>query len=104
MRAKVVVVVLILLTDSLQLGLRKWDDIGRAFFVCLAGFVVWLAAAEMLLLEEPFLVAKRANQGLALLLFSVGAAFPSRRTASVVGLLVLTLAIFALATVRARLA
>jgi len=81
----------------------RFDAIGRPFFVCLAVFVVWLAAAEMLLLAEPFLVPKRANQGLALLLFSVGAVFPSRRTASVVGLLVLALAVFALATFRARL-
>ncbi len=81
----------------------RFDEIGRAFFLCLAGFVVWLVGAEMLLLEEPFAVPKRANQSLALALFATGAAFPSRRTASILGLLVLALAVFGLATVRARL-
>ena len=81
----------------------RFDEVGRPFFLCLATFVLWLAGAEMLLLEEPLLIAKRANQGLALALFATGAAFPSRRTASILGVLVLALAIFALATVRARL-
>ncbi|UCE85213.1 MAG: hypothetical protein JSU66_12800 [Deltaproteobacteria bacterium] len=81
----------------------RFESIGRAFFICLAGFIVWLACVELLLLREPFLLPKRANQSVVLLMFLVGASFPSRRTAAILAALTLPLALVALATWRARL-
>jgi Na+/melibiose symporter-like transporter len=88
---------------ELDLG-GRFDGVGRAFFACLAGFVLWLACVELLLLRESFLVPKRANQSVLLVMFLVGAAFPSRRTAAILAGLTLPLALLALATVRAKLA
>lgn len=88
---------------ELDLG-GRFDDIGRAFFACLAGFVLWLACVELLLLRESFLVPKRANQSVLLVMFLTGVAFPSRKTAAILAALTLPLALLALATVRAKLA
>ena len=88
---------------ELDLG-ERFERIGRAFFLCLAGFVVWLACSELMLLREPFLVPKRAMQAAFLTMFLIGGAFPSRKTAAVLASLTLPLALLALATVRAKLA
>lgn len=87
---------------ELDLGTR-FEEVGRAFFLCLAGFAVWLVCVELLLLREPFLNAKRANQGVVLMMCLAGSAFPSRRTATIIATLTLPLALIALATVRAKL-
>jgi hypothetical protein len=88
---------------DLDLG-DRFEGVGRAFFACLAGIVLWLACAELLLLREPFLVPKRANQSVLLLMFLTGVAFPSRRTAAILAALTVPLALLMLATVRAKLA
>lgn len=89
---------------ELDLG-ERFESLGRSFFLSLAGFVIWLALSELWLLGEPWTVLpKRAFQSVALAMFLVGAARPSRRTAAVLGAVALPLVVFALATVRARLA
>jgi hypothetical protein len=88
---------------ALDLG-GLFEEVGRAFFLCLGGVVLWLAGAELFLLREPVLVPKRAIQGALLAIFLIGAASPSRRTAAVLAGLALPLALLALATVRAKLA
>ena len=88
---------------ELDLGAR-FDQLGRPFFLTLAGFVVWLAVSETWLLDEPFLaLPKRGIQATALGIFLVGAALPSRRTAGVLAGVGLPLLLVVLATVRARL-
>ena len=68
-------------------------------------FLLWLALSEMWLLREPWIVLpKRIFQSVALTLFALGAALPSRRMATVLGAIALPLVILALATVRAKLA
>jgi len=90
-------------TGTLDLG-GRFEFIGRAFFLCLAGFVIWLACSELLLLRQPFAVPQRASQAVTLVMLLAAAAFPSRRTATIFGAIVLTLGILALSTVRAKLA
>ena len=80
-----------------------FDRLGRAALLCMAGFVVWLACAELYLLREPFWLPKRANQSVVFGAFLLGAAFPSRRVAGVVGSLALVVVLAALGTVRGRL-
>jgi hypothetical protein len=65
---------------------------------------VWLVLAEAWLLQEPWmLLPKRAFQALGFSLFVLGAAFPSRRVATVLGAFALPLLILVLGTVRAKL-
>ena len=89
-------------TGKLDLG-SLFERVGRPVFLCLAGFALWLACAELYLLRDPFLVPQRANQGVALGLFLIAAVVPSRRMAAGVGVVVLVLAVVALATWRAAL-
>ena len=89
-------------TGKLDLG-SLFERVGRPVFLCLAGFALWLACAELYLLRDPFLVPQRANQGVALGLFLIAAVFPSRRMATGVGVVVLVQAVVALATWRATL-
>ena len=94
----------ILTEGELDLGSRL-ETLGRPFFLSLGAFLVWLAASEMWLLREPWIVLpKRIFQSVALTLFALGAALPSRRMATVLGAIALPLVILALATVRAKLA
>jgi hypothetical protein len=88
---------------ELDLG-SLFDRASRPFFLCLAGFTLWLASVEIYLLREPLLVPPRANQGVALGMFLIAAVFPSRRMAGGVGAAVLLLAVVALTTWRAKLA
>jgi hypothetical protein len=88
---------------ELDLG-ERFESLGRAFFLSMAGFVLWLALSEVWLLREAWIVLpKRLFQGTALSVFLIGAAFPSRRVATVLGAILLPVAVVALATVRARL-
>ena len=87
---------------QLDLSLR-FEEVGRAFFLSLAGFFVWLVAMELLLLREELAQPKRLNQTLLVVLFGAGAVFPTRRAAVRVICIVFPLALFALATVRAKL-
>jgi hypothetical protein len=88
---------------ELDLG-TPLERLGRPFFLSLIGFILWLAAAESWLLDEPWLVLpKRAFQGTGLLIFAIGATFPSRRMAAWLAAIALPLVIVALATVRAKL-
>ena len=90
-------------TGELDLGARL-EAMGRPFFLCMLGFLLWLAGTEWWLKEEPLVVLpKRALQGLAATIFSLGALFPSRRNATWLGAIALPLVIFALATVRSKL-
>ncbi len=90
--------------DELDLG-ETLDRIGRPFFLSLLGFIVWLAVAESWLLREPWLVfPKRAFQGAGVVIFAVGAVFPSRRVAAWLAAIAFPLVIVAFATVRAKLA
>ncbi len=89
---------------ELDLG-ERMEALGRPFFLSLAVFLLWLACSELWLLREPWIVLpKRVFQGVALTIFGLGAAFPSRRVATVLGALALPLVVVALATVRAKLA
>jgi hypothetical protein len=89
---------------ELDLG-ERMEALGRPFFLSLAVFLLWLAGSELWLLREPSLVLpKRVFQGVALTLFALGVAFPSRRVATVLGAIALPLVVLALATVRAKLA
>ncbi len=88
---------------ELDLG-ERLEVLGRPFFLSMAGFLLWLACTELWLLREPWWVLpKRGFQGLAMTLFLLGASFPSRRMALVLGVIALPLVIVALATVRAKL-
>ncbi|MHC5063665.1 MAG: hypothetical protein ACYTG5_06800 [Planctomycetota bacterium] len=90
--------------DSGELDLaRIFDRVGRPFFLCLAGYSLWIAYLQLHLLAEPFLTLSRALQGGALLTFLVGAAFPSRRVAAGVGIVLLIVVGIATSTVRAQL-
>jgi hypothetical protein len=89
---------------ELDLGSLFDEAAGRPFFLCLAGFTLWLAFAQLYLLREPFLVPQRATQGVAGGLFLIAAVFPSRRMAAGVGVVVLVLLVVTMATVRAKLA
>ena len=62
-----------------------FDHLGPLVLLCMGAFVVWLACAELYLLREPFWIPKRANQAVLCGAFVVGAVFPSRRMAGVVG-------------------
>jgi hypothetical protein len=88
---------------ELDLG-TLFDEASRPFFLCLAGFTLWLASAQLYLLREPFLAPQRATQGVAVGLFLIAAVFPSRRMAAGVGVVVLVLLAVTMATVRAKLA
>ena len=67
-------------------------------------FLLWLACSELWLLREPWVVLpKRVFQCVALTIFALGAAFPSRRMATILGSIALPLVVLALATVRAKL-
>ncbi len=87
---------------ELDLG-ERFERIGRSFFACLAGLLLWLVSVELFLLQEALLLPKRVNQGILVALLGFGAIFPSRKTAGVLGALVLALAIVAFTTFRARL-
>jgi hypothetical protein len=83
---------------------ERLEVLGRPFFLSLAGFLAWLVCTELFLLREPWIVLpKRAFQSLAMTIFGLGAAFPSRRMAAILGAIALPLVIVALATVRAKL-
>ncbi len=90
-------------TGQIDLG-GLFDRFGRPVFLCLSGFAVWVALAELYLLQEPFWVPKRLNQAALLTAFGVGAIFPSRRVAGAIGGVALLLVVLALATLRSRLA
>jgi hypothetical protein len=90
-------------SGELDLG-SLFDEVGRPIFLCLAGFGLWLACAELYLLREPLLIPKRANQSVLVGAALVAAAFPSRRIAAGVGALILAVAVVTLATFRAKLA
>ena len=84
---------------------ERIEGMGRPFFLSLGAFLLWLVCSEIWLLEEPWMVLpKRLFQGTALIVFSVGAAFPRRRVATALGVVTLPLLVVALATVRAKLA
>ncbi|MDJ0851436.1 MAG: hypothetical protein QNK04_23925 [Myxococcota bacterium] len=87
---------------SLDLG-DVFDRLGAPVLLCMAGFVIWLACAELYLLREPFLIPKRANQAVIFGAFMLGSAFPSRRMAGVMGSVALGATLVALATLRAQL-
>ena len=87
---------------ELDLG-SLFDRMGRPIFLCLLGFGLWLACTGLYLLREPFFAPQRAVQGLCVGAFLIGAVFPSRRMAAVVGTLMLAAVILALATFRANL-
>jgi hypothetical protein len=90
-------------SGGLDLG-ERLEALGRAFFLSLAAFLLWLASTEVWLLREPWWVLpKRPFQGVAMTIFALGAAFPTRRMAGVLGAIALPLVIVALATVRAKL-
>ena len=90
-------------SGDLDLGARL-EAMGRPFFLCMLGFLLWLVGSEWWLLQEPAIVLpKRALQGMAATLFTVGALFPSKRTSTWLAAIALPLVIFALATVRAKL-
>lgn len=90
--------------DDGQLVLAsQFERIGSAFFLCLIGFVTWIFTMEVWLLDEPIIEPKRAAQIMAAALFAVGATWPSRRVVSVLGLVVSTVLVIVLATIRARL-
>ncbi len=88
---------------ELDLG-SLFDRMGRPIFLCLVGFVLWLACTGLYLLREPFLAPQRAVQGVCVGAWLIGAVFPSRRMAAGVGALTLVTVILTLATVRANLA
>lgn len=88
---------------ELDLG-AVFDRAGRPIFLCLVAFLLWLASTQVYLLREPFLAPQRAIQVVCVGGFLIGAAFPSRRVAAVVGPVTLILLAVALATVRAKLA
>lgn len=89
---------------ALDLGDRL-ESMARPIFLCLIGFLSWLVCSEIWLKDEVWIVMpKRAIQATAISLFTIGAVFPSRRVATVLGILVLLVVIFALGTVRAQLA
>jgi hypothetical protein len=90
-------------TGELDLG-SVFDRVGRPFFLCLAGYCLWLACTELYLLRQPFLVPQRAFQGVSLGVFLIGAVFPSRRMAAGIGAFTLVLVAVSWATVRAKLA
>jgi hypothetical protein len=88
---------------ELDLG-ERFEVLGRAFFLSLGGFLLWLTASELWLLREPWvLLPKRIFQGMALTIFGLGALFPSRRMALGLGVIALPLVITALSTVRGKL-
>lgn len=88
---------------DLDLG-QRFEQLGRAFFSSLAGFLLWLIVMELWLLQEPWIVfPKRGFQSAAMTIFILGASFPSRRVALGLGCVALPLVIFSLATVRAKL-
>lgn len=88
---------------TLDLG-KQLEDVGRAFFLCMLGFLLWLVAVETWLLQEPWLVLpKRALQLMAFAIFSIGALRPEWRILSVLGVLFATTLIVILATFRANL-
>lgn len=89
---------------QLDLG-GRFETLGRPFFLTLASFLLWLTTTELWLLQEPWIVLpKRIFQAVALSIFLVGAAFPSRRMAALLGAIALPLVVLALATVRGKLA
>ncbi len=88
---------------ALDLG-GLFDRLRPLVLLCMAAFVVWLACAELYLMREPLWIPKRANQAVLCVAFLVGAAFPSRRVAGVVGSVALAAILVALATLRSRLA
>jgi hypothetical protein len=81
----------------------RLDHVGRLFFLCLCGTVIWLGIAEMALLGQPFAEPHRFGQIIVATPMAVAAAFPSRRTANIAGALNLLLAIIAFSTFRAGL-
>ncbi len=93
------------LPDQGELDLaERLERLGRAFFLSLAGFLLWLVTTELWLLEESWWVLpKRAFQSVALALFAIGAAYPSRRMTIALGCVALPLVVVALSTVRAKL-
>jgi hypothetical protein len=93
------------LPDSGMLDLGgRLEALSRPFFLCMIGFLMWLVGTEILLQREPWvMLPKRILQTVAGTLFLIGAVFPSRRVATILGAIALPLVIVALATVRAKL-
>lgn len=84
---------------------ERFERFGRPFFLCLAGFILWLTLTEVWLLREPWItLPKRGIQASVLTLLLIGARFPDRQTTTVLGMIVLLIVAFGLATVRATLA
>ncbi|MFG0291087.1 MAG: hypothetical protein ACF8CQ_23175 [Rhodopirellula sp. JB044] len=79
------------------------EEAARTLFLCLAAFLLWLAFTQIYLIRESFLVPHRVGQAMALVVLLIGAMFPSRRMAAVVGVMLLALLVATLATVRASL-
>ena len=88
--------------EALDLG-KRFDQVGRPFFLCMCGVVIWLGAAELLLLRQEFVEPHRFGQIAAAILLGVGAAIPSRRTANILGVLILVAAAVTFTTFRAGL-
>ena len=83
---------------------ERIETLGRAFFLCLIGFLLWLVTSEIWLLHDPWIVLpKRVFQTIALVLFGLGVAFPTRRVIGLTGFIALPLVVGALATVRSQL-
>ena len=88
--------------EVLELDTR-FDQVGRPFFICLFGVILWLGATELLLLRQEFVEPHRFGQIAAAILLGVGSAIPSRRTAKILGVLFLILTALTFATFRAGL-
>ncbi len=88
--------------EALDLGTR-FDEVGRAFFLCLLAAIAWLGICEVVLLQADLLDPRRFGQAAVAVLVGAAAARPSRRFANVVGVLVLVLAVIAFSTFRAGL-
>ena len=80
-----------------------FDRLGQTMMASMALFVVWLAGAEIYLLSKPVWDLTRIPQSLVCGAFVVGAAFPSRRVAAVVGAVSLLVILASFTTLRTRL-
>ncbi len=87
---------------ELDLG-ERFSEVGRPFFLCLAGVVMWLGVSEIWLGGEPFASPKRLNQMIGLALLAVGVVRPTKRVAGVIGVLVLAIIVGATHTIRSKL-
>ena len=88
---------------SLDLGDRLSQN-GRTFLLSLASVLLWLAASEVWLLQEPWdLFPKRAFQLASISILSVGAFYPSQRFLTILAAVQLPILLTALGTVRSSL-